>query len=129
MRVPIIVLVLLVAGLLLLAVGVVAAIGIVITALEAAAILAAVGVFLIAVALVIDQFRPGPAACGLVRRAVLRDTCEGACPAGQTCVAATTRPYGPRFLSLAPQAATCACLAPGAPGGGAPAPGPGGDDG
>ena len=122
MRVPIVVLVLLVVGLLLLAVGVIAAIGIVITALEAAAILAAVGIFVIGVALVIDQFRAAPAACGLVRRAVLRDTCEGACPAGQICTTVTTRPYGPGFLGLAPQAATCACLLPG---GGAPAPGPG----
>ena len=128
MRVPIVVLVLFVVGLLLFAVGVVAAIGILITALEAAAILAAVGIFIIGVALVIDQFRPAPGACGLVRRAVLRDTCEGACPPGQTCAAVTTRPYGPRFLSLAPQAATCACLVP-APGGGAPAPGSGGDNG
>ena len=126
MRVPIIVLVLLVVGLLLLAVGVVAAIGILITALEAAAILAAVGIFIIGVALVIDQFRAVPAACGLVRRAVLRDTCEGVCPPGQICAAATTRPYGPRFLGLAPQAATCACLAPG---GGAPGPAPGGKNG
>jgi len=129
MRVPIVVLVLLVVGLLLLAVGVVAAIGIVITALEAAAILAAVGIFIIGVALVIDLFRPGPPACGLVRRAVLRDTCEGACPPGQVCSVVTTRPYGPRFLGLAPQAATCACAVPGAPGGGAPGPGPGGEDG
>ncbi|HSA81815.1 MAG TPA: hypothetical protein VLE23_13450 [Geminicoccaceae bacterium] len=121
-------LVLLVLGLILLAVGVVAAIGILITALEAAAILAAVGIFIIGVALVIDRFRPAPAACGLVRRAVLRDTCEGACPPGRICAAVTTRPYGPRLLGLAPQAATCACLA-GAPGGGAPAPGSGGDDG
>jgi hypothetical protein len=105
MRVPIVVLVLLVVGLLLFGVGVVAAIGILITVLEAVAILAAVRTFLIGAALVIDRFRPVAGACGLVSRAVLRDTCEGACPPGQTCAAATTRPYGPRFLSLAPQAA------------------------
>lgn len=119
MRTAVVVVVLLVVGLLLFGIGVVAAIGILITALEAAAILAAVGLFIFGVALFLDQFRAAPAACGLVTRTVFRDTCEGACPAGQICVAATTRPYGPRFLSLAPQAATCACVpAPGAPGGG-----------
>jgi hypothetical protein len=129
MRAIIVVLVLVVVGLLLFGVGVIAAIGILITALEAAAILAAVGIFVIGVALVIDFFRPGPPACGLVRRAVLRDTCEGACPPGQICAVATTRPYGPGFLGLAPQAATCACVLAGAPGGGAPGPGSGGDNG
>jgi hypothetical protein len=128
MRSTVVVVVVVVVGLVLFGIGVVAAIGILITALEAAAILTAVGLVVIGVALVIDRFRAPPAACGLVTRAVLRDTCEGACPPGRICAAATTRPYGPGFLGLAPQAASCACRMPGAGGGGGPGPG-GGDDG
>jgi hypothetical protein len=62
-----------------------------------------VRIFLIGAALVIDRFRPVAGACGLVSRAVLRDTCEGACPPGQTCAAATTRPYGPRSCLSRPR--------------------------
>ncbi len=94
-----------------------------IAVLEAIVILVAAAIFIFGVALVIDYFRTAAGPCGLVTRVVFRDTCEGTCPAGQICTVATPKPYGPGFLKLAPQAATCACAV--APGGGAPVPGPG----
>jgi hypothetical protein len=76
--------------------------------LIAAAIIAAIAVFIFAAALIIRRLQ-ATTGCRLVTRLVLRDTCEGNCPAGQVCIATATRPYGPRFLSLRPQAAACAC--------------------
>jgi hypothetical protein len=54
--------------------------------------------------------------CRLVVNNVLPDECRGTCPPGQTCVATTTRPYGP-WGWLGTQAATCGCT-PVAAGGG-----------
>lgn len=104
-------------------------------ALEAAAVLAAIAVVVFAVGFVIDAFRTPPPTCGLVRRAALRDTCEGTCPPGQLCTETATRPYGRiRFLGVqfGVQAAACSCVAvpaPGPAGGGPPGPGSEGENG
>jgi hypothetical protein len=82
-----------------------------------AVLIAVLAILVAIVALALDAVRPTPPACGLVRRVVFRDTCEGACPAGQACTVTATRPYGPRLFRLAPQAAACACVPLGAPGG------------
>jgi hypothetical protein len=88
----------------------------------AVAVILALAVFVVIVALIVDRLRSAED-CRLVRRAVLRDTCEGGCPNGQVCLTTATRPYGPGFLGLRPQAAACACrptVSFGGPGGGAP---------
>jgi hypothetical protein len=64
-----------------------------------------------------------------VTRAVFPDTCEGNCPPGQVCIATATRPYGPRFLGLRPQAAACACRPIISFGGAGAAPAPGSGEG
>lgn len=110
--------VLVVAGVVLFVVAVVLSIGVLLTIAEAAAIIAAIGVFIFGVAFVIrDLTLPAPAACALVTRTVLQDTCGGACPPGQVCRTATTRPYGP-FGIFGTQSATCACTPVGGGGGG-----------
>jgi hypothetical protein len=96
-----------------------------------AALIALVALLVFGVALALDALRSTPPACALVTRVAFRDTCEGVCAVGQICTTTATRPYGPGFLGLAPQAAACACLAPGVPGGAPGAPGGGapGEDG
>jgi hypothetical protein len=74
----------------------------------AVGVLAAIGVVVLGVALVVDLTTPAPPACGLVTRVVFRDRCGGTCGAGQICRATSTRPYGP-FGVLGAQAATCGC--------------------
>lgn len=126
-----IILLLVSAGLVLVVVlGVVVLVG----TLEAAAVLLAAAVVVFAVGLVIDAFRAPPPTCGLVRRVVFRDTCEGTCPPGQLCTRTATRPYGRiGFLGVqvGVQDAACACVAVAAPGppGGVPAPGSEGENG
>lgn len=86
----------------------------------AVGIIAAIGVVVLGAALFVDFFTPARGPCGLVTRVAFRDRCGGTCPAGQICVPTATRPYGP-FGILGVQAAACACTplaAPGATGAG-----------
>ena len=75
---------------------------------EAVAVIVAVALVIGGVGAVIrDLLVPAPAACGLVRRWALRDTCEGACGPDMLCTVTGTRNYV--FGLLTDQAETCAC--------------------
>ena len=73
---------------------------------EAVAVIVAVSVVIAGVGVVIDLFRPTPPTCGLVRRAVLPDTCAGACGPDQVCAVVDTRSYA----VVLSQASACACV-------------------
>jgi hypothetical protein len=71
-------------------------------------IVVAVGV--VVAIIVVAWWISGPAVagpCGLVVRTWRPDYCSGSCPAGSTCVATATRPYGWGLLGV--QASACAC--------------------
>ena len=63
-----------------------------------------------------DLTRGTTGTCGIVKRIMFPDTCEGTCPVitsglNSQCQAATTRPYGP-FGWFGTQAASCTCVNP-----------------
>lgn len=96
---------------------------------EGVVVIVAVAGFIAGVALAIrDALKPAPAACALLTRTVLPDTCSGACPVGSACTATSTRGYF--FGAFGQQALTCACTpVAGAGGGGTGGTGGGGTGG
>jgi len=86
---------------------------------EGVVVIVAVASFIAGVALAIrDALKLAPAACALLTRTLLPDTCAGVCPAGSVCTTTGTRGYF--FGVLGQQALTCACTpVAGAGGGGA----------
>jgi len=117
-------LIVIVSGVIVIGVVIVVGAGVLLLA-EGVVVIVAIAGFIAGVALAIrDALKPAPAACGLLTRTLLPDTCAGTCPAGLVCTTTGTRGYF--FGVFGQQALTCACTPVVGAGGGGTGGGTGG---